>query len=255
MMAAPPTGTPERGLLDEWGLRPDGAPIRGVASAGLPVRTADGAAAVLKTGSPDEHLVLRRWAGDGAVRLLRADPRRRAVLLERLGPASLERLPDAQACRIVAGLYHRLHVPAMPQLPTLPSLLEQWRSDFEALQRSAPIPHRLVEQAIVLTRELAGEPADTVVHGNLHFANVLAADREPWLAIAPRPVNGDPHFELAPMLWSRWAEIAADVRGGVQRRFSALVDASGYDEDRARAWVLVRVVFEATGSSTPTRRR
>jgi streptomycin 6-kinase len=30
-----------------------------------------------------------------------------------------------------------------------------------------------------------------------------------------------------------------------RRRFYALVDAAGFDEDRARAWVLVRVVVEA----------
>ena len=70
--------------------------------------------------------------------------------------------------------------------------------------------------------------------------------RAPWLAIAPRPLNGDPHFDLAPMLWTRWAEIGDDVRHGVQRRFYALVDAAGFDQDRARAWVLIRVVLEAT---------
>ena len=131
------------------------------------------------------------------------------------------------------------------QLPTLPSLLEQWTSDFHTFPRSAAIPRRLVEQAIALTRDLANEPATTVVHGNLHYGNVLAADREPWLAIAPRPVNGDPLFELAPMLWRRWDELGR-IRDGVQRRFYALVDATGFDEDKARAWVLVRVVREAT---------
>ena len=246
MMAAQPTGSPIRGLLDEWGLRPDGAPVRGTTTEVQPVRTADGAPAVLKIGAPGEHLVLRRWGGQAAARLLRADPRRRALLVERLRQVSLETIPDTDACEVVAGLYRRLHVPAMPQLPTLSTLLAQWRADLETLPRDAPIPHRLVEQAAALTRELADEPAETVVHGNLHYANVLAADREPWLAIAPRPVNGDPHFELAPMLWTRWEEIACDVRNGVQRRFHTLVDAAGFDEDRARGWVLVRAVLEAT---------
>jgi streptomycin 6-kinase len=98
----------------------------------------------------------------------------------------------------------------------------------------------------VLSRELADEPASTVVHGNLHYANVLAADRDPWLAIAPRPANGDPHYEVAPMLWHRWDELTGDIRDGVRRRFYALVDAAGFDEDTARAWVIVRVVQQAT---------
>lgn len=88
--------------------------------------------------------------------------------------------------------------------------------------------------------------AATVVHGNLHYRNVLAADRAPWLAIAPRPLNGDPAFDIAPMLWDRFDELVGDVRAGVKRRFSTLVDAAGVDEDDARAWVLLRVVREAT---------
>ena len=84
-----------------------------------------------------------------------------------------------------------------------------------------------------------------MLHGNLHYGTVLAAEREPWLAVAPRPMNGDPHYELAPMLWHRWDDVAGDVRGGVRRRFYRLVDASGFDEERVRAWTVVRVVLAA----------
>jgi streptomycin 6-kinase len=239
-------------LLERWDLRRDGEPTHGPGSMVLPVQTPGGAPAVLKIGPPDaesehEHLALRRWGGDGAVRLLSADPPRRAVLLERLRTPDLSTLPDVEACEVVAGLYRRLHVPAIPQLRTLTWYLERWTADFETLPRSAALPHRLVEQAIALSRDLVAEPATTgrLVHGNLHYGNVLAADRDPWLAIAPRPINGDPHFEVAPMLWNRWDEVSGQIRGGVQRRFYALIDAAEFDEDRARAWVLIRVVREA----------
>jgi streptomycin 6-kinase len=217
----------------------------------LPVQSHDGPA-VLRIGSvaDDAHLVLRRWNGNGAARLLRADPHRRALLLERLRPESLDTLWDVEACQLVAGLYGRLHVAAMPQLPTLPTVLTEWAEDFAALPRSAPIPHRLVEQAVTLCRDFATGPAEHVLHGNLHYGNVLAADREPWLAISPSPINGDPHYELAPMLWSRWDELAGYLRDGVRQRFYALVDAAGFDEDRARAWVVIRVVREAERALT-----
>nr|HRD11881.1 aminoglycoside phosphotransferase family protein [Mycobacterium sp.] len=106
---------------------------------------------------------------------------------------------------------------------------------------------RLVEQAAALGADLAAEPAtdSRVIHCDLHYANVLAADREPWLVIDPKPVNGDPHYEIAPMLWNRWEELGGDVREGVRRRFHTLVDAAGFDEDRARAWVVVRMVHNA----------
>jgi streptomycin 6-kinase len=125
--------------------------------------------------------------------------------------------------------------------------VERWTADLGALPHSAPVRRRLVEQAIALGRDLVADPASigTVIHGDLHYENVLAADREPWLAIAPKPMNGDPHYEVAPMLWNRWDELAGDIRGGVRRRFYALVDAARLAEDRARAWVVVRMVHNA----------
>lgn len=239
-----------RDVVDDWRLRTDGQPTHGFCSLVSPVRTADGMAAVLKIGFPDdesehEHLALRRWAGDGAVRLLRADPHRRALLLERLRTEDLTGTDDVAACRVVAALYPRLHIPAMPQLRTLASYIDTWTSDLEALPRSAPIPHRLVEQAVSLARDLVGNSGDRVIHGDLHYGNVLAAEREPWLVIDPKPVNGDPHYELAPMLWNRWDDLAGDIRHGVRRRFYTLVEAAGFDEDRARDWVVVRMLHNA----------
>ena len=74
---------------------------------------------------------------------------------------------------------------------------------------------------------------------------MLAADREPWLAIDPKPMSGDPHYEPAPLLWNRWDELEGDIRGGVRRRFHAVIDAAGLEEDRARDWVVVRMVLNA----------
>lgn len=252
------TATPEelsaetRGLLAQWELRPEGAATHGSGSQVLPVRTTDGVPAVMKISRPDAgsehaHLVLRRWDGSGSVRMLRADPHRRALLLERLLPPTLDTLPDIEACQVVAGLHRRLHVPAMPQLRSLAEHVERWSRDFDSLPRSAPIPRRLVEQASALSRELTDHPTgdDVVLHGDLHYGNVLAGLREPWLAISPKPMNGDPHYELAPMLLHRWDELAGRIRDGLQARFYALVDGAGLDEERARAWVVVRVVHDA----------
>jgi streptomycin 6-kinase len=196
--------------------------------------------------SEHEYLALRRWNGNGAVRLLNADPYRRALLLERLHDRNLGSVPIFEACRIVVDLYRRIHIPAMPQLRSLTSYTARWNADLAALPRSAPIPRRLVEQSVSLGRNLNFDNrTDTVIHCDLHYENVLAAEREPWLVIDPKPVNGDPHYELAPMLWNRWDELADDVRGGIRRRFYALVDAAELDEDRARDWVIVRMIHNA----------
>lgn len=238
--------------MRQWQLSADGPAMHGHCSLVLPVRTPEGVAAVLKVGFPDEdseheHIALRRWNGRGAVRLLAADPHRRATLLERLRDRDLTALPDVEACEMVAGLYRSIHVPALPTLRSLSSYVDRWTVELAAMPRSAQIPRRLVEQAVGLGTELAVDRSvpDRVLHTDLHYANVLAGDRERWLVIDPKPVNGDPHYEIAPMLWNRWDEISSDVRAGVRRRFWALVDAAEFDEDRSRAWVLVRMAINA----------
>jgi streptomycin 6-kinase len=243
-----------RDVLAEWDLVLDGGELwHGRCSLVAPVRNAIGDRVVLKLSfdgdqeSLHEALALQHWHGEGVVRLLRADPHRRALLLERLHRRDLTGLWDIAACEVVAGLYPRIHRPAFPQLVTVTSYVDRWLDDLAAIGSGAPIPRRLVEQALSLGRDLVGDPASTgrVVHGDLHYENVLASDREPWLVIDPKPMSGDPHYELAPMLWNRFDELADDVRGGVRRRFHTLVEAAGLDEERARDWVVVRMVINA----------
>lgn len=241
-------------LLAEWQLTVDGAPMHGFCALVIPVRTPAGRPAVLKVHLPDEeseheHLALQHWHGRGAVQLLRADPHRYAMLLERLHPEDLTDLWDIEACEVVAGLYRKIHVPALPQLRTLTSYVDRWGAALAGLPRSAPVPRRLVEQAVSLGRDFVADAASvgTMIHTDLHYENVLAADREPWLVIDPKPVSGDPHYEPAPMLWNRWDEVVAsgDVRGALRRRFHTLIDAASLDEDRARDWVVVRMLHNA----------
>lgn len=237
-------------LLDEWGLEQDGWAQHGSTALVLPVRDGDDRPGMLKISFPDdgtehEHLALQHWQGRGAVRLRRADPRRRAMLLERLEDRSLDTVDAVEACEVVAGLYPLLHVPAPPQLARLSERVAAWARTFRETPRSAPVPHRLVEQAASLAEDLATDPATDgrLVHFDLHYRNVLAGgDGRPWSAIDPTPVSGDPHAEVAPMLWNRWDEVVATgrVRDAVRERFFTLVDHGGLDEDRARAWVVVR---------------
>ena len=243
--------------LDDWHLRRDGDDLwHGFCSLVAPVLTEDDEHAVLKVSfdgddeSAHEALALQHWHGDGVVRLLRADPRRRVLLLERLHRRDLTELWDLEACEVVAGLYPRIHRPTIPQLGTVTSYVDRWLDDLAGQPRDIPVPRRMVEQALSLGRDLVADPASVgrIIHGDLHYENVLAADREPWVVIDPKPMSGDPHYEPAPMLWNRFDELAGDVRAGVRRRFHTLVDAAGLDEDRARDWVVVRMVINASWS-------
>ncbi|NEY35342.1 hydroxyurea phosphotransferase, partial [Streptomyces sp. PRKS01-65] len=77
---------------------------------------------------------------------------------------------------------------------------------------------------------------DRLLHWDLHYGNVLASARAPWLAIDPKPLAGDPGFELLPALTNR--HDPADTRW----RFDAMTGVLGLDRARARAWTLGRVL-------------
>jgi len=244
-----------RDIVDEWDLTFDGPPLHGYCALVVPVRTTGGGPAVVKFTWPHdeaehEHLGLQALQGDGMVCLYRADPKRHVMLLERLHDAEdLTSAPDIEACEIIANLYRRIHIPALPQLRTLTSYISRWNADLGKLPTDAPVPRRLVEQAISLSRSFVSDQASdgTMIHGDLHYENVLAADREPWLVIDPKPMSGDPHYEVAPLLWNRWDEIvqSGNVRDAVRRRFHAVVDTAELNEDRARDWVVVRETHNA----------
>lgn len=236
-------------VLSDWDLEPDGYRSTGQCALVLGVRTSDGEPAAVKFGWPHqeadhEHLVLRAWAGDGAVRLLRADPVRSVLLLERTSSQDLTTLDIRAACETVAALYPRLHRPAIPQLRPLSGECTRWAAELAALPAGAPAPHRLVQQASALAADFASDPATDgrIVHGDLHYFNVLAAERAPWLAIDPKPLSGDPCFEVAPLLWNRWPEAVAGgrVRDAVRERMDVVVDAAQLDRERVRDWIVVR---------------
>lgn len=253
-------------LLDDWHLTQVSTSLHGYCSLVLPVVDADGAPGALKVAfdgddeSLHEGLALQHWGGRGAVRLLRADPRRRALLLEWLPGPDLGDTWDVEACEVVGALYGRLHVPALPQLATVASYVERWLRELGELGRDLPVPRRYVEQALSIGPDLLADGGPpVVVHGDLHYANVLTGDAGEWLAIDPKPMSGDPHYEPAPMLWNRMDELngplaVGSVRDGLRRRFHALVDAGGLDEARARDWVVVRMVLNAGWAVQDARR-
>ncbi|WP_020576704.1 aminoglycoside phosphotransferase family protein [Actinopolymorpha alba] len=244
--------------LDRWGLRPDGPPMCGAVALVLPVLRTDGSPAVLKLQPVDEEtcgepIALRTWDGNGAVRLLEHDPDSGAMLLERLNAdRSLAAVgDDLAAVQILSELLARLcTVPAPAELRHLADIaadmLDRVPSALTLL--TDPSGRRLVEDCAGAVRELLTEPGDRLLHWDLHFYNVLAPhpsdQREPWLAIDPKPLAGDPGFELLPALHNRWDEVVAsgDVSRAVRRRFDLMTEVLGLERQRALGWTLGRVL-------------
>lgn len=242
-------------LLDDWQLEPVGQSEHGHCAVVVPVRLhGDGREAVGPSGegmlkvtwphpeAATEALALHTWNGHGAVRMVRADPARFALLLERLYTRDLTTVDVDEACAVIGDLLAVLRRPAHPRLPSLASYARRQAADL----RDAPdvIPRRFLEQAAALANELAlRSPAEErLLHKDLHYTNVLAAQRTPWLAIDPKPMAGDVAFEVAPALWNRPHELGtgSSVRWSLRRRLDIICERAGIDEGRARAWTIVR---------------
>ena len=233
-------------FLDRWGLRLDGPAMHGVSALVLPVVRADGVPAVLKLQLPDEEtagepVALRVWDGDGAVRLLDHDEPTGTMLLERLDPARmLSHLPDSREAVLVIAhlLAHLTAGPAPAGLRGLGDIAREMleRTPWTLDRVPDPADRRLVADCAAAVREVSDTPGDRLLHWDLHFENVLGADRAPWLAIDPKPLAGDPCFELLPAIDNRFEPTE------VRWRFDAMTDVLGLDRERARAWTLGRVL-------------
>ncbi|WP_181391957.1 aminoglycoside phosphotransferase family protein [Deinococcus irradiatisoli] len=232
-------------LCRTWGLSIDGPVLYGGLSLVVLVRRGEEPCALRipwpHASQADEVAALRAWNGNGAVKVLEANDL--ALLLERLDPGrTLEGLPIAEALKIAGWLLRRLAVAAPPSssFPTLQAQVQaferDWPRDWERAGR--PFPRTLLDSACRQALERAATASASLVHTDLHFGNVLAGTREPWLATDPRVVVGDLEYGVAPLLWTRLDELEAG--GGVQWGLEVLVDAAQLNLDLARRWSVVR---------------
>lgn len=195
---------------------------------------------------------LRFWAGDGIVRLadsvIAGDTH--ALLLEACEPGTS--LTDAVADEpardeVVAGLLRRLwrDPPDGHPFRPLQTMCDEWADTFEARYARTPPARRIdpgiARAGIVHFRELPASASRAVLLcTDLHGGNVLAARREPWLAIDPKPYVGDATYDVLQHMLNCPHRLASDPVGFVYR----LAD---LDRDRLRRWLFARCVQESLG--------
>ncbi|RDI69226.1 aminoglycoside phosphotransferase family protein [Nocardia pseudobrasiliensis] len=256
----------------DWGLELIGDAFRGgTHSFVAPVRRADGSVAVLKVPVVDvenqgEPTGLFHYDGDGAVRLYDYDRASGALLLEWARPGtplleqpgfpSLEGRPEhvyriERACR----LYRRLRREPgespgdFPPLPEAASMVADWSVRFgepeSALAQA--VPARLLEDAATLCGEL-GTPDGPllIVNRDTHLGNIVAAEREPWLLIDPKPYLGEAAFDAGFLILIQVQSdpTAAHAAAVVART----ADALGVAPRRARTWAFLRAMEEIAWS-------
>jgi streptomycin 6-kinase len=78
-----------------------------------------------------------------------------------------------------------------------------------------------------------------LVHGDFHHHNLLAHG-DGWLAIDPKPMLGEPEYDVASFLWNPLPyRMQFEV---TERRLSAFAGA-GLNEARMRAWAVIRGAY------------
>lgn len=221
-----------------------------------PAMRSNGAFAVLKLGVPNPELLseiaaLQAYAGQGAARLLEADPGRGILLEERLEPGlPLSELnDDPQEVSIAASVMRQLWRPAplngpFPSLARWTQGLIQLRPHFKG--GYGPFPPDLVDRAEVLRADLLAAPEEPVLlHGDLHHMNILSARRQPWLAIDPKGVVGERTYEPTTYLYNNLPEGAspAELRSLLSHRIDQFAAELSLDRTRLLAWGIVQCVL------------
>ena len=158
-------------------------------------------------------------------------------------------LPELEQDIVIADLLLRLWREPPPAHPFRPLevMCNQWADEFvgEESAGRVTLDPGLARDGISLFRHLATSAArEVLLCTDLHAENVLAAQREPWLAIDPKPYVGDPTYDALQHMLNCDERLNDDPRGLATR----LGDLLGLDSDRLLLWLFARCVQESPSS-------
>ena len=166
------------------------------------------------------------------------------MLLERIVPGvPLQRIQDDDlATSAFAQVMRRLMKP-VPGNHSFPGISD-WAGGFERLRnqfegKTGPFPEPVIDRAEGLVTELLNSMSDVVVlHGDLHHWNILSGEREPWLAVDPKGVTGEPEYEVGAWLRNPYPQILdrPQPKEMISRRVDKLVEELGFERYRLIGW-------------------
>ena len=226
----------------------------------------DGTPVVLKTeparADNEFHTgvdALLLYAGRGMVRVLEVDRDERIVLMEMVVPGEpLWHEPIDRALSAIASVTRRLRLapPAAHSFPDVCTYHRAWPKHVRLYGGPGPIEADLFDIGERVFTELCESAAAPVVlHGDLHFGNVLASERDAWLAIDPKGVLGEPCYEVGDLFRNRVDELFdSEPVAAMRRRVDVVADLTGFDPERIRLWALSQAVLsEIWSADDPSR--
>ena len=123
-------------------------------------------------------------------------------------------------------------------------MCDAWTEEFERKFESGQvdIDKRLAGSGVALFRSLPRDAVRSVLlYTDLHAGNVLAARREPWLVVDPKPYVGDPTYDVLQHLINCRGRLTNDPVG-LAASFAARLD---LDPRRLLLWLFARCVQES----------
>lgn len=240
--------------LRRWRLRPEGDPRTTASSLLIPARTEDGAPVMLKIAHTDEEVrgseLLAALEGRGVARVLRRDGE--ASLLERAtGGRDLVRMVrsgrDDEATRIICEAGKRIHAASADVLggespPELVELPTWFRHLFALADDLGPFHRRAAD----IAGDLLSDPRDeSVLHGDLHHANVLDFGARGWLAIDPKGLLGEAAFDTSNVLCNPSPERAL-APGRLERQFAVVLATTALEPERLARWLVAWCALSST---------
>ncbi len=240
-------------LAHDWSLS-IGTTLRGGHAALVVEATlADGTAAVLKVGVPGsrrelgfEAAALRLANGDGCENLLRDDLDRDALLLERLGAALYDVVPDPAArhdmlCDVAARLWR----PVGPDvdLPTGADLARRYADLMLRLweETGRACSQQTVDDALECMdhrRRAHDDRRAVLVHGDIHDLNALQAADGTFKLVDPDGLRAEPACDLGTIV-----RCNPDSGDDLQARVERLAARTGVDTTAIWEWGTIHRVI------------
>ncbi|MDA8200311.1 MAG: phosphotransferase [Thermaerobacter sp.] len=246
-------------VATSWDLTVLGPLATGWESVVVAVHDVSGQPGVLKCrppadpGTRREAVVLTRLASPGLVPLIASAPDEGVLWLGRVVPghALSQELDDQAAvdawCQVASSLPRVVPDPegtgaSTAPFPTLDhqlGALEVWQATLSKGQG------RLAQWVVAVAHRLAASTRDpSLLHGDLHDENILAAGGGAFYAIDPKGVWGDPAYEPACFLMNRWMRSS----GPSERMAGALAERLLLDGGRVLGWTLVHTALSLAWS-------
>lgn len=209
---------------------------------------------VLKIGISSSDFVqevkaLEFYGGQGCVRLLAHDHQKEGMLMELIEPGTTLRSffpqKDVQAVELACHVMKKLHTKAITQKLDFPTI-DSWFSLFTTLK----IPHKM-KKHVATAHTLALELKSTaqpqhLLHGDLHYDNILLIASNTGIAIDPKGVIGETAYEVGAFICNP-AELSqqTNISEILDRRLNQFSEILDIDRQRLVKACYIRIILSA----------